>query len=280
MAFRLAKDILHFLRDVATPTSLKRLQREGVNSVTVIDMDQIEDLIHRCVDRALRGANVDPTRMKNLNQEAREEFLRLVTERDSFKAAADVLTREKEGLEENLARLKTAISQTGSALDSERARDQAARAADSRRHEVVQEEVKSALDTWVHNLSEPRREAVGGLIQELVAHVTTLTENRIARETGRIREEEAVARRERIETLERRIDKLRSALTDAEGMVERLRSSGMAEDTGIASIYRQVQGLSDNEPGFKRKKGLLEEIFKLNLELKDLVGQGGRQADV
>jgi chromosome segregation ATPase len=278
MAFRLAKDILHFLRDIATPTSLKRLQREGVNSVTVIDMDQIEDLIHRCVDRALRGANVDPARVQSLGQDAREEFLRLVTERDTLRAAHDSLAREKEGLEENLAKLKSAISQTGSVLDSERARDQAARADESRRHEVVQEELKAALGTWIENLPESRREAVGGLVEDLVARVSTLTENRIARETGRIREEEAVARRERIETLERRIDKLNSALSDAEGMVDRLRSNGLAEDDGVASIYRQVQGLSDNEPGFKRKKGLLEEIFKLNLELKDLVGQGGPQA--
>jgi hypothetical protein len=278
MAFRLAKDILHFLRDVATPTSLKRLQREGVNAVTVIDIDQIEDLIHRCVDRAMRGANVDPARVRSLNQEARDDFLRLVTERDSFKAAADSLAIEKQGLEENLARLRAAISQTGNDLDTERARDLAARADETRRREAVEEELKSALRTWVSNLPEPRREAATGLVEELVARVTTLTENRIARETGRIREEEAVARRERIETLERRVDKLKSALTDAEGLVERLRATGMTEDDGIASIYREVQGLSDNEPGSKRKKGLLEEIFKLNLELKELVGQG-RQAE-
>ncbi|MFO0982664.1 MAG: hypothetical protein U1E76_13180, partial [Planctomycetota bacterium] len=132
------------------------------------------------------------------------------------------------------------------------------------------EQLHSVIGALVQGTPEARR-------QQLVEQLTELAENRIRTEVGRVRGAELETRRERISTLERRIDKLKSALADAEGMVERLRSVKAAQvDDGVASIYREVQGLSDKEPEFKRKKGLLEEIFKLNMELKDLVGNGAQ----
>lgn len=268
MAFRLAKDILHFLRDHAAPTSLRRLQREGVENVTVIDMDQIEDLIHRCVDRVLRGANLDPTKIRHLGEDAREEFLRLISERDSLKATTDSLSKEREELRQNLTLLQQAITQTRDHLDTERAEEQAAKEHRELSELQFHEELRAAIAAALAGVAEDRRQAV-------VDQVAALAENRIRTEVDKVRDLEAAARRERIGTLERRIEKLRTALADAEGMVDRLRAEKSAQvDDGVASVYREVQGLSDKEPEFARKKGLLEEIFKLNLELKELVGNG------
>jgi hypothetical protein len=43
-------------------------------------------------------------------------------------------------------------------------------------------------------------------------------------------------------------------------------------DTGIASVYKTVQGLSSEEPGYERKKGLLHDIFLQNVDLQKNVG--------
>jgi GGDEF domain-containing protein len=78
-------------------------------------------------------------------------------------------------------------------------------------------------------------------------------------------EQEARMRGE-IEVYQRRIAKMQQALQESEN--EKLvlaRSSGV--DTGMASVYRDVQGLTGDEADFARRSGLLKAIAEANLEL-------------
>ncbi|MFG0316934.1 MAG: hypothetical protein ACF8XB_06665, partial [Planctomycetota bacterium JB042] len=74
----------------------------------------------------------------------------------------------------------------------------------------------------------------------------------------------------RIAQLERRIGKLRSSLSDSEALVRRLKEAKDLPE-GVESMYREVQGLDPNESNAAEKRGLLEEIFKLNVELRDVI---------
>jgi hypothetical protein len=43
-------------------------------------------------------------------------------------------------------------------------------------------------------------------------------------------------------------------------------------DAGIASLYRVVQGLSADAPQVDKKRALMEEIFRANMDLRSQFG--------
>jgi Asp-tRNA(Asn)/Glu-tRNA(Gln) amidotransferase A subunit family amidase len=80
----------------------------------------------------------------------------------------------------------------------------------------------------------------------------------------------AASATQEIDNYRRRIAKLSSALEETEEALDDM--SKLAEgDPGVASIYRRVRGLQDEEgPVVVLKRRLLTEIFKSNVELQDL----------
>lgn len=75
---------------------------------------------------------------------------------------------------------------------------------------------------------------------------------------------------ERIELLERRLIKLRRLLSESEERLARA-GRGQESDSGVASRYRTVQGLADDAPERELKAGLMESLFRANLELQELL---------
>jgi hypothetical protein len=74
------------------------------------------------------------------------------------------------------------------------------------------------------------------------------------------------------EILERRIEKLRNQLLATEAALER--ALAMKDDAeGVASIYRDIQGLKLADRQYEKKKGMLKTIFEDNYELQ----KAGRQ---
>jgi Mrp family chromosome partitioning ATPase len=78
---------------------------------------------------------------------------------------------------------------------------------------------------------------------------------------------DATAEQRKIAILERRIVKLTAALAQTEEALRRIAKMKNI-DLGVASIYRCVQGLSDEETFVQLKKDLMKRIFQANLELK------------
>lgn len=79
---------------------------------------------------------------------------------------------------------------------------------------------------------------------------------------------------ERVDILERRVQKLAAALDLAEGEIRRLHALKPGESPGVSSIYREVQGLSAGEPLEALKRELMARIFEANREL-----QGARRSE-
>lgn len=70
-----------------------------------------------------------------------------------------------------------------------------------------------------------------------------------------------------LDLLRRRASKLVRELRKTRGQV--LHNSGQnAQERGISSVYRTAQGLSHDSENAKAKRGMLEEIFRANLELR------------
>ena len=70
-----------------------------------------------------------------------------------------------------------------------------------------------------------------------------------------------------IEQLQRRIAKLTGSLETTEQEITRLRSLKGVED-GVASVYRDVQGLESSDARSEMKDELMGEIFRANLHLQ------------
>ena len=75
-----------------------------------------------------------------------------------------------------------------------------------------------------------------------------------------------------IGVLERRIGKLTVSLEATEGQLARM-SNLQEVDTGVASIYREVQGLDTGSDGAEAKKEMMSAIFQANLDLQEEIAK-------
>jgi len=92
----------------------------------------------------------------------------------------------------------------------------------------------------------------------------------VARETARRElaiEQALAAERGKADLLERRVAKMRSELATMERAMAALERRAALDD-GVASVYKDVQGLSDVEPEREVKKALMHQIFEANLALQ------------
>jgi diguanylate cyclase (GGDEF)-like protein len=83
--------------------------------------------------------------------------------------------------------------------------------------------------------------------------------------------------REMIDQLERRIAKLTHLLGITEEELRRVAAMKNI-DLGVASIYRNVQGISDEASQKEKKREMMREIFQANFELKKRLSPAGDRA--
>lgn len=81
--------------------------------------------------------------------------------------------------------------------------------------------------------------------------------------------------RHQIHLLERRLRKMTLLLEQQEQEI----SSGRGlEDHGVASVFREVQGLHSADAQAEHKKTLMESIFRENVKLRERVTSGSSPA--
>ncbi|MEL6431146.1 MAG: hypothetical protein AAFU73_02470 [Planctomycetota bacterium] len=78
--------------------------------------------------------------------------------------------------------------------------------------------------------------------------------------------------RRQIEVLERRLAKMARLLEDRDQLLAGRQTP--AEDEGVASIYREVQGIQGRTAEVKQKKALMSKIFEANLDLRKRIISG------
>jgi hypothetical protein len=101
--------------------------------------------------------------------------------------------------------------------------------------------------------------------------VTALMMQQMHAEREKVIEAQLSEHRREVTKFERRISKLTSSLELTEEELKKI-AAAKGIDAGVASIYRNVQGLSAGDDDYETKKELMSSIFNANLELQK--GQG------
>ena len=88
---------------------------------------------------------------------------------------------------------------------------------------------------------------------------------------------ELVLERRKNDVLERRITKLATRLGATEEELKRIAAMKNI-DLGVASIYRDIQGLGGDASQAERKREMMKEIFTANFQMKREIDQRGHKA--
>jgi hypothetical protein len=105
------------------------------------------------------------------------------------------------------------------------------------------------------------------LLRRLGRRVAGTTRSELLRELEEARRNAADAPADQIENYERRIRKLLASLAESDEELAR-RKLLLVEDHGVASIFREVQGLGRGDPRAALKLDLLRDLFEANLDLR------------
>lgn len=103
-------------------------------------------------------------------------------------------------------------------------------------------------------------------VERLEKEVIAFALNEIQKNRAEAVKGQMIDHKKQIDLLERRITKLTDLLKDTESELKRVAAMKNIE-TGIASLYRTVQGLSD-EDSAEVKREMMAEIFQANLEFQ------------
>ncbi len=98
----------------------------------------------------------------------------------------------------------------------------------------------------------------------------------LRRKAESVRQDDGV--QDAIQLLERRLQKLAGALESQEDLLLRMRQREAA-DPGVASTFREVQGLAPDAPELERKQELMRRIFESNQELRERITSLRRLAE-
>ncbi len=98
---------------------------------------------------------------------------------------------------------------------------------------------------------------------ELFEGIRLLTVRTVREEIDQASRRQAAEYDQQVDRLERRIRKLKTSLEATERALQAV-SQLKAIDPGIASIYRSVQGLSDEGERARAKRAMLERLYEAN----------------
>ena len=271
----IAEKIYRLIRERSLGTDLTSLKQRGVKRVSVFKSNQLGSLVALAVEQVLReyGVKLSQGDLDNLSEEGRRAFISLLKERDSYKELCENFEQQQEKLEMHRDVLKGQIEREGTMLESERGFwEEMPVGAGSEAYRVRLEEVLDRnLEGRIEMLGASPDARLVKFLEEMVEGLHQELDTLFSAAVTEMRSEYAAEGQKRIETLERRVQKMRESLDRAEDALRRAEAAGPTED-GIASIYKTVQGLTPDDEAFSQKKGMLEEIFQLNKNIKDQIG--------
>jgi len=248
------------VRQMSFRTSLDKLKKKGVQNVNVLGIDRIIALIEAAVHRSLK------TRLVGIEREAvaestKAEFLRLLRSNEDLQREKSEVERARERAEEEIDLMRRELAQKQGALKLKLEQDAVELAT---RYEGENAEIAAKVSEVVRSLADGSGEADQGTVEErLMALVMDVVGGeRKSADTAR----KALQDRE-VGNLQRRIKKLNDTLATTEQRLAKV--SAMKDvESGISSIYREVQGLDEGDSQAGKKKELMADIFKANLKLQ------------
>lgn len=257
---RLSQNLMEAVRSLAYRTSVDQLKKRGIKRVNLVSMDRMAALLEEAVHRSLRHRLAGLERDEVVGA-TKEEFIRLLNSKQDLERSANELRRLKDRAEEEVDVLRRELAQ---------------------QQEMLRRKRESLADLQAHVRFEGENAVVAEQVDEMFRDLATadrpdwtaardatlaLIMDFVDRERQRTLAAQQAARDGELERMQRRIEKLNTALQESEQRLVHMASLKSLDD-GISSVYREVQGLKASEAQYKRKREMMADIFKANLALQ------------
>lgn len=231
-------------------TTPEELAKNGVRKLRTYKLSEISLLIEKALNKTLVQRTLSPMgaeEMAEISAAAETELKSQLESLEELRASRGALARHRDSVSRELEDLRDLVT--------ERRAKKAA--PDGLRHLLL--EIRGAIRPLTDQAAVP-----DWITKDVVADLHALIESR---STETLTEERAGFDAE-IAKLERRIAKLVGSIESMERALEKLARTKDLE-SGIASIYRTVQGLSNDEQDVDQKRLMMAAMFAANLELRD-----------
>ena len=247
------------VRQMSFRTSLDKLKKKGVQNVNVLGIDRIVGLIETAVHRSLRAHLIGVER-EAVAESTKAEFLRLLRSNEDLQRQKTEIERARERAEEEIDLMRRELAEKQRALRLRLEEDSAALAA---RYQGEDAAIAKKVAEVVGALADSGEMSMATVEERLMALVMDV----VSAEREKAEMARSELRDREIGNLQRRIQKLNDTLSSTEKRLQQV--SAMKDvDAGISSIYRDVQGLDDSDAQAGKKKELMADIFRANLELQ------------
>jgi hypothetical protein len=239
------------VREFGSPTTPSQLEQRGVRTLRSVPVQRISEMIEKAVNRTIleRTLGAGNGDLGVLIDHAQVGLLKLLKGVEEVEASRGAISQSRTELMDELAEMRR-----------DRVRANAAPVADP-------------TDPTVHKMRAAIRETFGKLgangAEALVIERQFTEVALVLLEEAR-RRAAAAQNRERdsqVDRLERRVTKLVESLEATEKTLKEVAAMKNI-DLGIASLYRVVQGLPEEEQNRAQKKQMMEIIFQANLDMQ------------
>jgi hypothetical protein len=252
------------VRQMAFRTSLASLKKKGVQKVNVLGIDRIVALIEAAVHRSLKSRLLGADR-EAVAEATKSEFLRLLRSNEDLQRQKSEWEQQKDQAEEEIDQLRRDLAQQNRSLQQRLEQD--ALENTSRydgENALIARKVADVMQAIAGNQGLSAK-AAEEKVMELVMDV-------VSGERQDAEQARAALQDREVENLQRRIRKLSETLQQTEQRLQHVAATKNI-DSGISSLYREVQGVSLGDALATKKSELMAEIFKANLELQKRTGK-------
>lgn len=238
------------LRQLGRPTSLEDLNRRGVKQVRSIRSNEIALLIERAVNRTLMERTIGPLdeqEMAVILHEAENQFTRQLEDFEELADAKAEIASHRRAMRADLEHLQSVRDEVD---------DGHGRAKLSARVAQMRERLPSEIAACLALQPDGR---AGGAGRTVVERLRELYETHLAAELHEQHRQFEIE----IDIQMRRVAKLLQFLDHTEKVLARV-AAAKGLDEGIASFYRDVQGLAPSEKNYEVKQRMLAQMFDVH----------------
>jgi len=255
----------------------RQLVNQRGKKLNLVDNGVLAESIGEAVGRALseHAPDLEAERRTAIANDSRAFLIELLKGRarsirglpekaflKKVQASRDKIVREREAAQAQLVELLRELEEKRGDLSvKEQMLATESAAASEIQNKIVAEQIQEVFRQVGGDASD---------LADLQTKVTQLALSSLANERQKTMDAQVSEHQREVENFERRIAKLTESLAMTE---EEMRKVATAKgiEIGVASIYRQVQGLSGEDANFEKKKELMSDIFQANVELKQAI---------
>ncbi|HEB52217.1 MAG TPA: hypothetical protein ENI87_03065 [bacterium] len=247
------------LRQMAFRTSIDKLKKKGVHKVNVLGLDRIIALVEAAVHKSLQS------RLAGIERDAvaestKAEFVRLLRSNEDLQRQKSEVERARERAEQEIDRMRRELNEKQQALKLKLEQNAVELA---NRYDGENAEIARKVSAVVQSLASDDDGSAGTVEERLMALIMDV----ISGEREKAEAAQRALHDREVVNLQRRIRKLNDTLSTTEQRLQQV-SAQKDVDTGISSIYREVQGLDESDAQAGKKKELMATIFQANLKLQ------------